>query len=55
MLIHRFMLIYHKVLRSRLFTLQVPIISDKEEPTVFSFIGETKPRRVPYVQSLKYK
>jgi hypothetical protein len=48
-LVHRFVLIYHKVLRTRLFPLQVTIVSKREGPTELSSTGEAKPRRVPYV------
>jgi len=48
-LVHGFILIYHKVLRTCLFPLQVTITSNREEPTELSSIGETKARRVPYV------
>jgi len=48
-LVHRFVVTNHKVLRTRLFPLQVTIISDREQPTELSSIGEAKPRRVPYI------
>jgi hypothetical protein len=43
------MFIYYKVLRTRLFPLEINIISKREEPTELSSIGEAKPRRVSYV------
>lgn len=48
-LVCRFTFIYHKVLRTRLFPLEVTIISNREEPTVLNCIGEAKPRSALYV------
>jgi len=48
-LVHRFKLIYNKVLRTRLFPLQVTIIGNREKATDLNSIGEANPRRVPYV------